>query len=66
MAKRIVLNIIKTLAVIAAVVFWLMPLHTVTQVFLCAGSFAIFLICAALSANLDDKKTGYWPRKPDL
>ncbi len=65
MAKRIVLNVVKGIAGIAAVVFWLMPLRTGTQVLLFAGSIVVMIICVAISNGLDDKATGYWPKDPD-
>ena len=64
MAKRIVLKAIKIVAGTAAVVFWLMPLSTGTQFLLFAGSIVVLLICFALSSNLDDEHTGFWPSKP--
>jgi hypothetical protein len=63
MAKRIVLKAIKIVAGTAAVVFWLMPLSTGTLL-LFAGSIVVLLICFALSSNLDDEHTGFWPSKP--
>ena len=59
--KRIVLGITKALAAIAAIVFWFMPLHTTTQVLAFAASIVVLLICFAVSSNLDEEKTGYWP-----
>src|SRR5260370_41125048 len=60
-AKRIALNITK---VIAAVVFWLVPLRTGTQFLLFVASMVIMFICSAISGNLDDSNTGYWPENP--
>ena len=64
MAKRFVLNVVKVVAVIAAMVFWFMPLATGTQVLLFAGSIVVLLICLAASGNLGDSNTGYWPQNP--
>ncbi len=64
MAKRLVLNVVKVVAVIAAIVFWFMPLATATQVLLFVGSIVVLLICLAASGSLDDSNTGYWPQKP--
>jgi hypothetical protein len=52
MAKRLVLNLV--VAGIAAVIFWLVPLATGTQVLLFLGSIIVFLICFAVSGSLDD------------
>jgi len=65
MAKRIVRNVIKVVAGIAAVAFWLVPLSTWTQALLFVASIVVMLICFAISANLDDSNTGYWPQNPD-
>ena len=64
MAKRFVLNVVKVVAVIAAMVFWFMPLATGTQVLLFAGSVVVLLICLAASGSLDDSNTAYWPQNP--
>jgi hypothetical protein len=64
-AKKISLNIIKAIAGIAAVVFWLVPLRTGTQFLLFVASMVVMLICFAISANLDDSDTGYWPSNPE-
>jgi hypothetical protein len=64
MEKRSLLKPIRILAVVAAVVFFFMPLRTFTQVLLCAGSLAIAVICSAVSGSLDDENTGHWPNKP--
>jgi hypothetical protein len=65
MAKRIVLNIFKVIAGIAAVVFWFVPLATGTQVILFIGSIVVLLVCFAVSSNLDDDNTGFWPSPPN-
>lgn len=62
--KKHVLKVINVLAGIAALVFFFMPLRTVTQVLLCVGFLAIALICFAVSGSLDNENTGYWPNKP--
>jgi hypothetical protein len=37
-AKRLILDVLKVIAGIAGVVFWFMPLSTLTEVLLCVGS----------------------------
>jgi hypothetical protein len=64
MAKHIVLNVIKVIAGIAAVVFWVVPLRTGTQFLLFSASIVVMLICFSVSSNLDDRNTGYWPQNP--
>jgi len=64
MAKRLVLKTMKVVAAIAGVVFWFTPLRTAMQVFVFAGSVIVFIVCTAISGNLDYKKTGYWPDDP--
>jgi hypothetical protein len=63
-AKRVVLNVIKVVAGIAAAVFWFVPLATGTQVVLFVGSIVVLLICFAASSSLDDSNTGYRPENP--
>jgi hypothetical protein len=41
MVKRIVLKVVNAVAVVAALIFWFMPLSTVTQALLCAASFGV-------------------------
>jgi hypothetical protein len=68
--KRTVLTVIKGLAAIAAVVFWLCPLRTGTQVLVFVASIAVFLICHTVLSNLDKTyaakygSAGYWPKPP--
>jgi len=64
MAKRTALNLTRALSIIAGVVFWFTPLHTGTQWLLFAASVIFFIICTAISGNLDDRHTGYWPGDP--
>jgi hypothetical protein len=64
-AKKVALNIIKVIAGIAAVVFWLVPLRTGTQFLLFVASMVVMLICFAISGNLDDSNPGYWPSNPE-
>jgi hypothetical protein len=64
MAKRLILATTKIVAGIAAVAFWVMPLRTSTQVLLFVGSIVVLLSCFAVSSNLDDKNTGFWPKGP--
>jgi hypothetical protein len=66
MGKRFVLNAVKTVAVIAAVVFWFCPLSSATQVLIFVGSIVVLLICFGISNGLDDSNTGYWPPRPSL
>jgi lipopolysaccharide export LptBFGC system permease protein LptF len=65
MVKRAILKIVKVLAGIAAVVFWLVPLRTGTQVLLFVASIVVMLLCFALSSGLNENaNTGYWPTAP--
>ena len=52
-SERIALKVARVGAVIAAVLFWVMPLRTGTQVLLFIASIGIFLICKAVSKRLD-------------
>lgn len=69
--KRVVLTVVKGLAGIAAVVFWLCPLSTGTQVLVFVASIAVFLICHSVLTNLDEtyaakhNSGGYWPKPID-
>jgi hypothetical protein len=63
--KGIFLSVTKAVSVIAGVVFFLMPIRTFTQVFLCLGSFLVFVVCSAVSGNFENKGIGYWPDKPE-
>jgi hypothetical protein len=65
MMKPILLKVINVGAGIAAVVFWFMPLGTVTQVLLCVGSLAIAFVCYAVSGSLNGENTGYWPNNSE-
>jgi len=65
--KRTVLMVIKGLAAVAAVVFWLCPLRTGTQILLFVASIAVLLLCHVLLTELDETyvakgPTGYWPK----
>lgn len=68
--KRMVLTVIKGIAGIAGVAFWLCPLRTSIQVLLFAVSIGVLLICHFALSSLDDTyldkhvKDGYWPPKP--
>jgi len=64
MTKRALLKLLRIVAGIAAVVFFLMPITTFSQVLLCVGSLMIALICSAVLVSLEGKNTGYWPDKP--
>jgi len=61
MARRLVLKVMKAVAVIAGIVFWFTPLHTGMQVLVFAGSIIVFIVCCVISGDLDNKNTGYWP-----
>jgi membrane protein implicated in regulation of membrane protease activity len=69
MRKRIGLKVVKVVAIIAAVVFLLVPLATWTQVLLFIVSIVVLLIFSAATKNLDDtsddKDASYWPNKPN-
>jgi urea transporter len=65
MTKRVLLNLVKTIAGIAAVVFLLAPLSTWTQVLAFIASIVVMLICFAATNHLDDKNTGFWSRNPE-
>lgn len=64
------MTVIKVLAGIAAVAFWLFPLSTGKQVLLFGASIAVLLICHFALTSLDENyinehmKDGYWPQKP--
>ena len=66
--KRVVLAVIRGLAGIAAVVFWLCPLRTGTQVLVFVASIAVFLTCHSVLTDLDEtyaakhNSAGYWPK----
>jgi hypothetical protein len=62
-AKRTALKILKIVAGIAAVGFWLTPFGTWTQVLLCAGSMVVMFACLVAGSYLDD--TGDWPDEPN-
>jgi hypothetical protein len=68
--KRTIVMLARGLAGVAAVVFWLCPLRTGTQILLFVASIVLFLICHSVLSNLDDNyidkhlKDGYWPPKP--
>jgi hypothetical protein len=67
--KRMVVTVIKYLAGLSAVVFWLCPLRTGTQVFIFVISIAVLLICHSILTSMDDtyaaKKAGCWPKTLD-
>ena len=64
--KGIVVTAIKYLAGISAVVFWLCPLRTGTQVLVFVASIAVLVICHSVLSNMDEayanKHAGYWPK----
>jgi hypothetical protein len=67
--KRVIVTAIKYLAGTSAVVFWLCPLHTGTQVFVFVASIAVLLICHFVLTSMDEtyanKDAGYWPKPLD-
>jgi serine/threonine protein kinase len=67
--KRFVVTAIKYLAGLSAVVFWLCPLRTGTQVLLFVASIAVVLICHFGLSSIDEeyanKNAGYWPKPLD-
>jgi hypothetical protein len=69
--KRTVVTVIRGMAGIAAVVFWLCPLSTGVQVLLFVASIAVLLICHFVLTNLDEtyaaehNSVGYWPKPID-
>jgi hypothetical protein len=63
---HLIVKALQALAVIAFLVFLIMPLRTIIQVLLCGCSLLIALILSILSGHLDNTNTGYWPDKPKL
>ena len=67
--KRFVANAIKYLAGLSAVVFWLCPLRTGTQVLVFVASIAVMLICHFGLSNIDEEyannNAGYLPKPLD-
>ena len=67
--KRMVVTAVKYLAGLSAVVFWLCPLRTGTQVLVFVASIAVFLICHSVSTSMAEayaaKNAGYWPKPLD-
>ncbi|HET7871988.1 MAG TPA: hypothetical protein VFL42_05710 [Terriglobales bacterium] len=49
--KRSALNVVKVAAGIAGVVFLFAPVHTVTQVLICLGSFVVAIICSIFAGQ---------------
>jgi len=64
-----VVTAIKYLAGLSAVVFWLCPLRTGTQVVVFVTSIAVVLICHSVLTRMDEtyaaKYAGYWPKLLD-
>ncbi len=54
---------LKTVAVIASVVAFVVPLSTINQFMIFIGSLAVALVCFIVSSALDDEHIGYWPSK---
>lgn len=67
--KRFVVTPIKYLAGLSAVVFWLCPLRTGTQVLVFVASIAVMLICHFGLSSIDEeyanKNAGYSPKPLD-
>jgi hypothetical protein len=67
--KRLVVTAMKYLAGLSAVVFWLCPLRTGTQVLIFVASIVVLLICHSVLTNMDEayaaKNAGYWPKLLD-
>jgi hypothetical protein len=67
--KRLVVTAIKYMAGLSAVVFWLCPLRTGTQVLVFVASIAVLLICHFGLSSIDEdyanKNAGYWPKPLD-
>src|SRR5437764_189166 len=66
---RFVVTAIKYLAGLSAVVFWLCPLRTGTQVLVFVASIAVLLIChfglSSIDGDYANKNAGYWPKPLD-
>jgi hypothetical protein len=64
-----VVTVIKYLAGLSAIAFWLCPLRTGIQVLVFAGSIAVLLICHFALSSMDEayanKHAGYWPKPLD-
>ena len=64
--KRKVVTVLKYLAGISAVVFWLGPLRSEIQVLIFVASIAVLLICHFIVSSMDEtyanKNAGYWPK----
>jgi hypothetical protein len=66
MAKRLFRGAIKTIAGIAAVVFFLARMATSTGLLWFVGSIIVLLLCFVVLKFLedDDENIGYWPPDP--
>jgi len=65
--KRAILNVLKVVAAIAAVVAIFVPLGTFNQVLIFFCSIAVGVACLLASSELDDDDPGsltFWPPKP--
>jgi hypothetical protein len=60
---------IKYLVGLSAVVFWLCPFRTGTQVLVVIASIAVMLICQFGLSSIDEeyanRNSGYWPKPLD-
>lgn len=66
MLKRAILNVLKLLAGIAAVVAIFVPLGTFNQVLIFFVSIGVGIVCFIASSELEDDKPGslsFWPPK---
>jgi hypothetical protein len=65
--KRVVLNVLKVVAGIAAIVALFVPVSTFNQILIFFVSVAVLMFCFWASDALDTDKPGsltIWPRKP--
>ena len=64
--KQKVVIVLKYLAAMSAVVFWLCPLRSGIQVLVFVASIAVLLICHFAVSRMDEtyanKNAGYWPK----
>jgi len=64
--KRTIVTAVKYLAGLSAVVFWLCPLRSGTQVLIFVISIAVLLTCHSARESIDEeyanKNAGYWPK----
>ncbi len=56
---------LQTIAIIAAVIFWIMPLRTWISATLCAIAGLVYLACKYLARQVNNDDVGATPNKPD-